>query len=54
MIYEGLAADSKVGLKTLAPREVEVETQDHQWYTMRILPCSTVEKPIDGVVVTCC
>jgi two-component system, chemotaxis family, CheB/CheR fusion protein len=50
--YEHLVADAKDVLRTLAPKELEVQTQKGSWYSMRILPYRTVENVIDGVVVT--
>jgi two-component system CheB/CheR fusion protein len=50
--YEHLVQDAKDVLKTLVPKETEVQTTDNRWYTMRIRPYRTIENVIDGVVVT--
>jgi two-component system, chemotaxis family, CheB/CheR fusion protein len=52
MHYEGLVQDAKEVLKTLVPKETEVQTKDNRWYAMRIRPYRTIENVIDGVVVT--
>ena len=50
--YAGLAEDCREVLKTLRPRQAEVETVDGTWHLMRILPYRTIENAIDGVVIT--
>ena len=52
MHYDRLVEDAKAVLKTLVPKEMEVETKKGRWFTMRILPYRTIENVIDGVVVT--
>ena len=52
MYYDLLAEDAKAVLKTLVPKEMEVETKQGRWFKMRILPYRTVENVIDGVVIT--
>jgi two-component system CheB/CheR fusion protein len=52
MRYQGLVEDAKGVLKTLAPREVEIQTEDDRWFLMSILPYRTIENMIDGVVIT--
>ena len=52
MHYEVLVQDAQEVLKTLVPKEMEVQTKDERWYTMRMLPYRTVENVIDGVVIT--
>ena len=52
MHYDRLAEDAKEVLKSLVPKEMEVETKKGRWFNMRILPYRTVENVIDGVVVT--
>ena len=52
MYYDRLVQDAKEVLKTLVPKETEVQTKDNRWYTMRILPYRTIENVIDGVVMT--
>ncbi len=50
--YDNLVADIKTVLDTLIPREVEVQTTDDRWYTMRIQPYRTLDNVIEGAVVT--
>ena len=50
--YEKLIEDAKDVLKTLIPKEVEVQTNDGNWYQMRILPYRTTSNVICGLVVT--
>ncbi|MEI9478695.1 MAG: chemotaxis protein CheB, partial [Deltaproteobacteria bacterium] len=52
MRYQGLVEDAKGVLKTLVPREMEIQTEDDRWFLMRILPYRTIENMIDGVVIT--
>jgi two-component system CheB/CheR fusion protein len=39
-------------LDTLVPKEVDVQTTEGKWYTMRILPYRTVDNVIEGAVIT--
>lgn len=39
-------------LKDLQKKEFEIQTENGNWYSMRILPYLTTEKTIDGVVIT--
>ncbi len=50
--YDRLVADVQSVLKTLAPVETEVQTQDGKWYTMRILPYRTLDNVIEGAVIS--
>ncbi|MEI6104789.1 MAG: chemotaxis protein CheB [Methanothrix sp.] len=50
--YDRLVVDVKTVLETLVSQEVEVQTQDGLWYTMRILPYRTQENVIEGAVIT--
>jgi len=47
-----LVQNARTVLDTLVPKEIEVQTQDGAWYTMRILPYRTLENVIEGVVIT--
>lgn len=49
---ERLVDEAKETLRTLAPKQLDVETKDGRWFTMRILPYRTIENVIDGVVMT--
>jgi two-component system CheB/CheR fusion protein len=50
--YTTLVADVQAVLKTLIPKEVEVQTNDAKSYTLRILPYRTVDNVIEGAVIT--
>ena len=39
-------------VNTLVRKEIEIETKEGNWYSMRILPYRTTENMIDGIVVT--
>ena len=47
-----IAKDARTVLKTLQMKEAEVQTENSNWYSMRILPYRTIGNIIDGVVVT--
>lgn len=50
--YDHLITDVQTVLKTLTPKEVDVQTLEHKWYTMRILPYRTLDNVIEGAVIT--
>ena len=50
--YGGLADDTRDVLRTLAPKEIEVQRKDSHWYIMRILPYLTVQNVLAGLVVS--
>lgn len=50
--YTTLVADVKAVLKTLVPKEVEVQTFDAKTYVLRILPYRTLDNVIEGAVIT--
>jgi two-component system, chemotaxis family, CheB/CheR fusion protein len=50
--YHSLVADIKDVLKTLQPKEIDVQTIGHEWYTLRILPYRTLDNVIEGAVIT--
>jgi two-component system CheB/CheR fusion protein len=50
--YDRLIDDAKEVLRTLAFKQVELQTIDGLWYQMRILPYRTTTNVIDGVVIT--
>jgi two-component system CheB/CheR fusion protein len=50
--YGSLVADAQAVLDTLVPQEVDVQTIEGHWYTMRILPYRTLNNVIEGVVIT--
>lgn len=50
--YDRLVADTQAVLDTLVPREVDVQTAEGKWSTMRILPYRTLDNVIEGAVIT--
>ncbi len=52
LAYEGTVEDSREVLRTLAPKEIEVQRRDGHWYNMRILPYLTVQNAVSGLVVS--
>ena len=47
-----ISQDARTVLKDLQKRESEMQTENGNWYSMRILPYRTIENTIDGVVIT--
>jgi len=50
--YGTLTADIKAVLDTLVPKELDVQTVEGRWYTMRIQPYRTLDNVIEGAVLT--
>ena len=50
--YSSLISDTEGVLDDLVPREIEVQTVDGKWYTMRIQPYRTLDNVIEGAVIT--
>jgi two-component system CheB/CheR fusion protein len=50
--YEDMIKDARKVLDKLGHQEVEVQTTDGLWYSMRISPYRTTDNIIDGVVIT--
>ena len=50
--YDSLVADTQAMLITLIPKELEVQTQSGQWYTMRIQAYRTLDNVIEGAVIS--
>ncbi|PKN07134.1 MAG: chemotaxis protein CheR [Deltaproteobacteria bacterium HGW-Deltaproteobacteria-8] len=50
--YDHMVADVHAVLDTLIPKELEVQTTDGNWYSMRIRPYRTIENVIEGAVLT--
>ena len=51
-VGEGLAEHAEVVLRDLVPREREIRTKDGKVYLMRVLLYRTLDKRVDGVVIT--
>ena len=52
LAYDAMISDVDEVLKKLTPKEIEVQTKDGLWFTMRILPYRTTDNRIDGAVLT--
>jgi two-component system, chemotaxis family, CheB/CheR fusion protein len=52
LAYTGLVADCHEVLRTLAFKQIEVQTTEGHWYLLRMMPYRTAENVIDGLVVT--
>jgi two-component system, chemotaxis family, CheB/CheR fusion protein len=50
--YDRLVADARAVLDTLAPLDIQVQSTDGAWFTMRIRPYRTLDNVIEGVVIT--
>lgn len=50
--YDRMADDAAQVLETLAPKELNVQSNDNRWFQMRILPYRTADNIIEGVVIT--
>jgi two-component system CheB/CheR fusion protein len=50
--YDRLVADTQAVLDTLVSKEVEVQTTEDKWYTLRIQPYRTLSNVIEGAVIT--
>jgi two-component system CheB/CheR fusion protein len=50
--YDRLSDDTQAVLDSLIPKEVDVQTTDGKWYTMRIQPYRTLDNVIEGAVIT--
>ena len=50
--YDRLVADTQAVLDALAPKEVDVQTKDGKWYTLRIQPYRTLDNVIEGAVIS--
>ncbi|TFF90721.1 MAG: PAS domain-containing protein, partial [Promethearchaeota archaeon] len=52
LLYDNLIKDAEEVLKTLIPKEIDLQIKDNGWFNMRILPYRTEENAIKGVVIT--
>jgi PAS domain S-box-containing protein len=50
--YDGIVADTQAVMDSLIAKEVEVQTTEGKWYTMRTLPYRTLDNVIEGAVIT--
>jgi two-component system CheB/CheR fusion protein len=52
LAYDRVLEDAQDVLKTLIPKERDVQAADGSWFFMRILPYRTAKNTIDGLVLT--
>lgn len=50
--YDQLVSDINSVLDTLIPKEIQIETNNNKWYTMKIQPYRTIDNIIEGAVIT--
>lgn len=50
--YDSMIPDVQTVLDTLISKEIDVQTIEGQWYTMRILPYRTTDNMIEGAVIS--
>jgi two-component system CheB/CheR fusion protein len=50
--YDTLIGDVRSVLDTLIHKEVDVQTQEGKWYTMRVQPYRTLDNVIEGAVIS--
>jgi two-component system, chemotaxis family, CheB/CheR fusion protein len=50
--YEGFMEDAEHVLRQLVPLEQEVQTETEDWYLLRFRPFRTLQRSIEGVVIT--
>jgi two-component system CheB/CheR fusion protein len=50
--YDTLISDVRSVLDTLIHKEVDVQTREGKWYTMRIQPYRTLDNVIEGAVIS--
>ena len=50
--YDRLPADAQAVLDTLVSKEMDVQTKEGKWYTLRIQPYRTLDNVIEGAVIT--
>jgi len=50
--YDSLVVDIQAVLENLTPKEVDVQTIELKWYTMRMLPYRTLDNVVEGAVIT--
>jgi len=50
--YDSLVADTQTVLNTLVLKEIDVQSMEGKWYTMRIQPYRTLDNVIEGAVIS--
>jgi two-component system CheB/CheR fusion protein len=50
--YKHLVKDAQEVLKTLVPKEFEVQDKSGLWFFIRIMPYRTLENVIEGIIIT--
>jgi two-component system CheB/CheR fusion protein len=52
LVYDKMVDDAHEVIRTLQPKEVEVQRKDGYWFNMRISPYRTAQNVINGLVVS--
>ncbi len=52
LLYPNMADDATKVLRTLLFKEIDIATDDHRWFKVRIMPYRTHNDQIEGVVIT--
>lgn len=52
LLYDNMITDAEEVLKTLVPKDVDVQIQNSGWFNMRIVPYRTINNEIKGAVIT--
>jgi PAS domain S-box-containing protein len=52
LAYVDIVSDAREVLRTLRPKEIEVQRKDGCWYKMRILPYFTAQNVVSGLVMS--
>jgi len=50
--YPNITEHAREVMRTLVFKETEIATNDHRWFTVRIMPYRTSDDRIDGIVIT--
>jgi two-component system CheB/CheR fusion protein len=50
--YQSVVSDAQEVMRTMQPKEMEVQRKDDHWYKMRILPYLTAQNVISGLVMS--
>ncbi len=52
LLDENLVADAGRVLESLQPIEKEIESKDHNWYLVRVMPYRALHQEVTGIVIT--
>ena len=52
LLDEDLVADAGCVLETLEPVQKEIQSKDHNWYLVRVMPYRALHQEVTGIVIT--